>query len=381
MKFMKLHGIMLFAILAGLPAFAQPAAPAADQVRGAITSVAVQAKQIAVTTEKGDPVTVSLTARTVLLRMPAGVTDPKQFVAIELPAVAAGDKLIALGKLSADKKTLEGAKVYILTKADIAQLHKLEDEDWVKRGTSGVVAAVDATAKTITIKVGARQTAIQLSGKTDIQHYSADSFKSTDAKPGLLADVKVDDQVRVLGNKSAEGDQVAAERIFFGTFRRISATIESIDPQANEIRVKDLDAKKPVVIRLDPESQLKKLAPEMAAMLARRVNPGASQGDGGGRGQGRGAPGGGPGGGRGFGGGRGGDIGQIFDRAPAIPLSSLKPGDPVVVLTTAGSTAGRVTAVMLVAGVEALLTSANTARDIMSGWNLGGGGGGGGEGN
>jgi hypothetical protein len=78
MKFMKLHGTMLLATLAGLPAFAQPAAPAADQVRGAITSVAVQAKQLAVTTEKGDPVTVTLTARTVLLRMPAGVTDPKQ---------------------------------------------------------------------------------------------------------------------------------------------------------------------------------------------------------------------------------------------------------------------------------------------------------------
>jgi hypothetical protein len=32
--------------------------------------------------------------------------------------------------------------------------------------------------------------------------------------------------------------------------------------------------------------------------------------------------------------------------------------------------------------VEALLTSPNAARDIMSGWNLGGGGGaGGGEGN
>jgi len=30
---------------------------------------------------------------------------------------------------------------------------------------------------------------------------------------------------------------------------------------------------------------------------------------------------------------------------------------------------------MLVAGVEALLTSPNAARDIMSGWNLGGGGG------
>jgi hypothetical protein len=32
-------------------------------------------------------------------------------------------------------------------------------------------------------------------------------------------------------------------------------------------------------------------------------------------------------------------------------------------------------AVMLVAGVEPLLTSPAAARDVMSGWNLGGGGG------
>jgi len=369
---MNLSGTLLVAMLAGLPALAQPAAPAADQVKGTITSVAVQARQIAVTTEKGDPVTIAITGRALLLRMPAGVTDPKQFVAIELASIAAGDKLIALGKLSADKKTLEGAKVYILTKADIAQIHKQEDEDWVKRGTSGMVVAVDATAKTLAVKVGAKQSTVQLSDKTDIQRYSADSFKSTDARPGLLADVKVGDQVRVLGNKNAEGDRIAAERVFFGTFRRISAKIESIDAQNNEIKVKDLDAKKakPLTIRLDPDSQIKKLSPEVDAFLARRLNPGASQGDGGGRGQGRG----------GAGGGRGGDIGQVFDRAPAVPLSSLKAGDPIVVLTTAGSFPDRVTAVMVVAGVDALLTSPNAARDIMSGWNLGGGGGGGGEG-
>ncbi len=381
---MNLRSSILLTMLAAFPVLAQTAAPAADQVRGAVTGVTVQSKQISVTTEKGDAVTVTLGPRTVLLRMPAGVTDPKQFVAIELQAVAEGDKLIALGKLSADKKIMEGAKVYILTKADIAQLHKLEDEDWVKRGTSGIVTAVDAAAKTITVKVGSKEAAVQLSDKTDMRRYSLDSFKSTDAKPAALADVKADDQLRVLGNKNAEGDKIAAERIFFGTFRRISATIESIDAQAKEVKIKDLDSKKPVVVRLDPDSQLKKLEPMVAAMLARRVNPGAGFGDGG-RGQGRGGaggPGGGPGGpgaGRGFGGGRGGDIGQVFDRAPAIELSTLKPGDPVVLLTTAGSAPGRVTAVMLVAGVEALLTSPTAARDIMSGWNLGGGGGGGGE--
>jgi hypothetical protein len=74
--------------------------------------------------------------------------------------------------------------------------------------------------------------------------------------------------------------------------------------------------------------------------------------------------------------GPGGDIGQMLDRLPAMPLSELKRGDAIMVSTTQGSDSGRVTAVMLLAGVEPLLTaSPNATRDIMSGWNLGGGGG------
>jgi hypothetical protein len=372
---MKLSRNMLFVVLAGLSATAQQPAPAA-RVSGAVTGVNAQARQIAVKTDKGESVTITTTDRTVLLRMPAGSADTKQGVKMELSGIVADDKLVALGKLSADKKNLEGLKIYVLTKADIAQIHQNEDEDWQKRGTSGVVTAVDVAAQKITLKAGSRVFTVESSEKTDFHRYSDDSFKSTDAKVSSLGEVKVDDQVRVLGNKSAEGDTIAAERVFFGTFRHISATIESIDAQANEIKVKDLATKKLLSIRLDPDSQLKKLAPEMATMLARRFNPGANQGDNGGRGAGRGGQSGAPGGGRG----RGGDIGQVFDRAPAVKLADLKRDDAIVVLTTAGSTPGRVTAVMLVAGVEPLLTSPNAARDVMSGWNLGGGGGGG-EGN
>jgi hypothetical protein len=69
-----------------------------------------------------------------------------------------------------------------------------------------------------------------------------------------------------------------------------------------------------------------------------------------------------------------------LERLPSIPLADLKAGDAVMVSTTMGSDPSHVTAVMLLAGVEPLLTAApNSARDIMSGWNLGGGGGG--EGN
>jgi hypothetical protein len=65
----------------------------------------------------------------------------------------------------------------------------------------------------------------------------------------------------------------------------------------------------------------------------------------------------------------------MLDNLPAMPISELKPGDAIMVSTTQGTDSGRVTAIMLLAGVEPLLTASPTAtRDIMSGWNLGGGG-------
>ena len=122
---------------------------------------------------------------------------------------------------------------------------------------------------------------------------------------------------------------------------------------------------------MNPDTAMKKLPETTATMLARRYGPVGGQfgtlaapgsfGDqrGGARG-----------------GGGGGDIGQMLDRLPAMPLSELKRGDAIMVSTTQGSDPGRVTAVMLLAGVEPLLTaSPNATRDIMSGWNLGGGGG------
>ena len=128
--------------------------------------------------------------------------------------------------------------------------------------------------------------------------------------------------------------------------------------------VKDLATKKPLTLKIESDSTMKKLPEQAARMLARRYAPGAQQSA-----TEAGAP------GRGGRGG-GGDAGQMIDRLPAMPLAELKPGDAIMVSTTQGSEPGRATVITLLAGVEPLLTASPTAtRDIMSGWNLGGGGG------
>jgi hypothetical protein len=68
------------------------------------------------------------------------------------------------------------------------------------------------------------------------------------------------------------------------------------------------------------------------------------------------------------------DVGATLDNLPAMPLTELKPGDGDMLIPTRGSNAGRVAAIMLLAGVEPLLTASSTAtRDILSGWTFGAG--------
>jgi len=373
-------------------ASAQTPAPAAGRVTGTVTAVNAASKQISVKTDKGEE--INLTTLTFLRRMPPGETDTKKATPIALTDVTAGDRVAAVGQMSSDQKTLDARTVIIMTKSDVAEVKKKEQDDWVKRGTTGTVTALDPAAKTLTIKVGQREVTVQPSDKTEYNRYSLDSAKFSDAKPSNFAEIKTGDQVRVLGNKSPDGATVKAEQIVAGTFRQIAALVEAIDPATGELKVRDVsvkdkkDPKKIITIKVNADSTMKKLPPQMAMMLARQLNPTMQQGDGGGRGPGGGGAGGGagrgPGGfaGPGGGGGRGrGDIGQMLDRLPAMPLTDLKVGDAIMVSTTMGSDPSKVTLIMLLAGVEPVLTaSPNATRDIMSGWNLGGGGGGG-EGN
>jgi hypothetical protein len=62
----------------------------------------------------------------------------------------------------------------------------------------------------------------------------------------------------------------------------------------------------------------------------------------------------------------------VLERLPALALAELKPGDMIIVSSTVGAEASRVTAIKLVAGVEELLNTAQRRQGRQ-------GGGGGGE--
>jgi hypothetical protein len=387
MKVSRAASALLLTIFA-IAASAQT--PPHSQVTGTVTSVNADTKKIAVKSDKGEELSVTITEKTRILGMPEGETDTKKATPVALGTLSVGDRALVIGPAPTDPKVWTATTVLVMSKSGVASLQQKDQDDWKKRGTTGTVTALDAAAKTATIKVGQRTLTVQPSEKTAILHYSLDSARFNDAKPGTFAEIKIGDQMRVLGNKTEDGATILAEKILSGTFRQLAATITSINAQTGELLVKDLATKKPLTIKVDTDSTMRKLSDTMAAMLARRYNPGQQgQGAGAGAGAGRGGPPAGAGGGAGRGmggpggpggGGRGGDVNQMLDSLPAIQLSELKPGDAIMVSTTQGSDPNRVTAIMLLAGVEPLLTASPTAaRDIMSGWNLGGGGDSGGQ--
>jgi hypothetical protein len=224
-----------------------------------------------------------------------------------------------------------------------------------------------------------------------------------DAKSGTLADIKPGDQVRALGDKSEDGTHYAAEELVSGSFRNVAATVTSIDPATNTMKVMDLTTKKPLLVHVNADSTMRKLPEMMAKMIAMRAAggaggagggsgnwPGAGGGQrppgapggatsaqtgapaGGAGGQGPGAPGG-QGGSGGARAGRG-DMQQMLEHMPAIKLEDLKPGDAIIVSSTAGADPGQVTAITLVAGVEPILSAApagsQRAASVLGSWNL-----------
>ena len=191
--------------------------------------------------------------------------------------------------------------------------------------------------------------------------------------------------MRARGDRSADGSKMDATEIVSGSFKTIAGVIQSVDATTGEIRIRDIESKKQVVVKVAKDSKMQKIAPQAAQLLAQRVHPDWFEGAQGGRGaqgaqaaageaQGRGGRGGFGGGRGGAAGGRGGDLQQMLDSSPAVTLAELKNGDAIVVSSTVGATDGRITAITMLAGVEPILTKPGTQEMSLGSWNLDGGG-------
>src|SRR5208337_2136212 len=118
--------------------------------------------------------------------------------------------------------------------------------------------------------------AVLASKDTVIRRYAPDSVKFDDAKPSTLDQIKPGDQLRARGTKSADGKELAAEEVVSGTFRNVAGTVVAADAGNSTITVQDLLTRRPVTMKIGPDSQLHKLPAMMAQRIAMRLKGGAA---------------------------------------------------------------------------------------------------------
>jgi len=351
-----------------------PAAAPAAAARQLGTVTAVAGNSLMLKTDAGQLVAVSVADGVRILQLAPGSTDLKTAQVIALKDIAVGDRVLLTGKPGDDASSFAASRVILMKSSDIAQKHEAEQADWQKRGTGGIVNAVDAGAGTLTIAVGVRKIAVTTSGATQFRRYAGDSVKFEDAKPGTLAQIQVGDQLRVLGTKSEDGSSIPAEVVVSGSFKNLAGLIASIDAAKGTLTLKDLATKKTVAVTVTANSNVKTLPPQAAAMFAARAKGGAA-GAGGAppqpAGQAEAS-----GGGRQGGAGRtaGGDLSQLVSRLPNKTIADLKVGDAVMIVASQpDASSAIVTAVTLLSGVEPILAAAPGAPSMtLSPWNIGG---------
>jgi len=361
----------------------QAAQTAATRPVGTIKSIS--GKTIVLTTDAGAEVTIQVQDDARLVRIEPGAKDLKNAAPLQLQELQPGDRILVRGKLEQDGKTLQAASVIAMKHADIAAKQAHEREEWQKNGVGGLVTKIDVPSGIITISTNAmgaaKDVGVQVSKQTTLRRYAPNSVKFDDAKPAPLDQVKVGDQLRARGTRSTDGTQLTADEVVSGTFRNIAGTINAVDTAAGTITVMDLVSKKPVIVKIGAETQIRKLPPMIAQRIATSLKGAPAEGSAGGNGAASPttrpaeAPGGQASGTRGAGrpGGAGaGDMQQMLSRLPAATLADLQKGDAVMIVTTEGTAASDATAITLLAGVEPILEASpkGGASSILTPWTM-----------
>jgi hypothetical protein len=242
----------------------------------------------------------------------------------------------------------DALRVVVISASDIAKRDDKDREDWKVRGISGIVAAKngnDILLQKLKTPYGDVQPLITVSDKTKFRRYSPDSVRFADAKASKLDEISVGDQIRARGEKSYDAIKVNAEELVFGTFLTKAGSVQSVDAGAKEITLKELGTAKTLVIKLTPDSTIK----QMSAPPPDGRGPAPAAGN----------------------------VAQIIEKLPAGKLDDIKPGTSIIVSSTKGSEADKVTAIMVVANADALIRMASTPSGrggtLVFGGNDGGG--------
>jgi hypothetical protein len=372
-----------------------------ERLIGEVTASDPTAKRLTIKVDGGATATVILQDKTLYLRVPPGETDLKKATTITPDQIGVGDRVYARGRLAEDRKSIPAVAIIVMTKADLAQKRERDRADWQKRAVAGTITALKPDTQEITVSVrsreGAKALIIESSHNAVFRRYAADSVQFGQARPSSFGELNVGDSLRILGEKNSDGTRIKSEEIVSGSFRNIPGLINAIDAAGREIRMTDLQSKRQLTVRITPETMVRRMPPvKPAASPARPPQGGNSAAAGGadassGRRSGPASPEGASSAGqpgRGVSAGAAGAAGAGPGKPPAqkapqggpsldvermlaVKLGDLKQGDAVIVLCTVGAEPSRVTAIVMLAGVEALLAQTpEGAPQIGGAWDF-----------
>ena len=326
---------------------AAAAVPGRDSLVGAVSAVSPGGQGVVLRRDVGGEIAVSWDAKTIFLRALPGATSLEGATPVEPSQIAAGDRLLCRGTLDSAGRTLSANRVVVMTRGDVEGHRQREREDWQRRGVAGVVSAVDPAKHEITVRVsenGVARTLIVEAGAPAVRfrRYAPGSIRFAEARPSSLAELAAGDQVRVLGNRNADGSRMGAEEVVSGAFRVVRGTVEKVDAAAGTLAVRESGSGGglvPVTVR--PDTLLRRLPPLMVVRLLRAAEGGGNGAPAASSPPGRGGT------GAWSGGGRAPDPDEAFERLPAVDLGDVSRGDEIAVLGPKGASDGGLPAIKL----------------------------------
>lgn len=328
---------------------------------GEVTAIDQTTGQITIKTDAGSSTTISTDERTTFRRIPPGQTSLENAERITRTDVSAGDRVLVPNGATLGQSAAR--QVVVMARAAIASRREQERDEWRRRGINGRVVAVDAAKQEISVETRGREGAETLIVSTGsgvrFKRYAPGSLRPADAVAGTFADIRVGDQVRVLGERDAANTRVRAEEVISGSIARLAGTVEQVDAARGEVVIRSGQNNQLITVALVRNSTLRRIPAEFAERFnqqrqqrrerreaagdaagggqqsgERRRQEGRSQDAQGGERQRRG----------------GGGFQQMFENLPAITAAELKKGDAVIVTGTAGADAAHMTAATLLTG-------------------------------
>lgn len=366
--------ISLPAVASGQVTAATPGAPRAAQQHliGEVTATDPTAGQITIKADGGASVNVMVNEHTVYRRLPVGQTSLDKAEAITSADVKVGDRVLVPSGATLTAGNA-ARQVIVMAREAVAARREQQRDDWRARGVNGRVAAIDAAKQELNVESRSREGALTLTvvvnSNARIRRFAPGSLRPDDATTGTFGDIRVGDQIRVLGNR--EGLRLTAEEIISGTVARLVGAVEKVDVARGELVIKDTQTGKAVVIALLATTTLRRVPADFAETArpgsqqrpdgeprteaqraaereqrAARRRERESQGESATPSGAGNAPAQRPG---------GRTPQQMFENFPVITAAELKKGDAVMVVGTSGSDAARVTAATLIAGDAEIL--------------------------